>query len=194
MRLNSHRRQGCPRNKSVVGVSIREKMYPNLLTDSTTRDLEAGVDLAELIWLYNGGWYRDDGGDAVVDEAARQVGDASGVPAPTAEAAPVVAPAPTLAPVPAAVPAAPRPPAPRPRAPRETQQSSRPPRQTVETERRDSRQRGLRLPRPPNNVSEPDSGQRKKGLPGRDGRLPKAQRVEFVDGAGGSSPTAATPE
>jgi hypothetical protein len=74
IRLNSHRRQGCPKNKSAAGVPIREKMYPNLLTDSTARDLEVGADPAILIRLYNGGWYRDDGGDAVVDEAARQEG------------------------------------------------------------------------------------------------------------------------
>jgi hypothetical protein len=54
MRLNSHRRQGCPRNKNTAGVPIREKMYPNLLTDSTARDLEARADPAELIRLYNG--------------------------------------------------------------------------------------------------------------------------------------------
>jgi hypothetical protein len=141
IRLNSHRRQGCPWNKNAAGVPIREKMYPNLLTASTARDLEGGADPAELIWLYNAGWYRHVGGDAMVDEAARQVGDASGAPEPV------------LAPAPAAMPAAPRP-----RAPRETQQSSQPPRQTVETERKDSRQRGLQLPQPPNDVSEPDIG------------------------------------
>jgi hypothetical protein len=151
-------------------------MYPNLLTDSTARDLEAGTDPVELIRLYNAGWYRDDGGDAVVEEAARQAGDVSGAPAPAA--------APASAAVPAAL---------RPCAPRKTQQSSRPPWQTVETERRDSCQRDLRLLRPPNNVSAPDNGQHKRGSPGQDGRLPKEWRVEFVDGAGGSSPTAATP-
>jgi hypothetical protein len=188
MRLHSHRCQGCPRNKSAAGVPIREKMYPNLLTDNTARDLEAGVDLVELIRLNNDGRYRDDGGDAVVEEAARQARDASGAPAPAVEAAPPATPAPTPTTAPVAVPATPRP-----RAPHKMQQSSRPPRQTVETERSDSRHRGLRLLRPPNDVSAPDSGQRKRGSPGRDGRLPKAQRVEFVNGAGGSSPAAATP-
>jgi hypothetical protein len=80
----------------------------------------------------------------------------------------------------------------RPRAPRETQQSSRAPRQTVETERRDSCRRGLRLLRPPTNVSVLDGGQRRRGSPGRDGRLAKAWRVEFEDGASGSSPAVAT--
>jgi hypothetical protein len=140
-------------------------MYPNLLTDNTARDLEAGTDLVELIQLYNVGWYRDDGGDAMADDGARQHGDASTAPAP--------APA-------------------RPRAPREMQQSSRPLRQTVETERKESCQRGLRLPRSPNDVLAPDGGQHKRGSPSRDGRLAKVQRVEFVEGAGGSSPAAAT--
>jgi hypothetical protein len=49
MRLNSHRRQGCSRNKNAAGVPIPEKMYLNLLTDNTTRDLEAGADPVELI-------------------------------------------------------------------------------------------------------------------------------------------------
>jgi hypothetical protein len=55
MRLNSHRRQGCSRNKNAASVPIPEKMYPNLLTNSTARDLEAGADLVELIRLYNAG-------------------------------------------------------------------------------------------------------------------------------------------
>jgi hypothetical protein len=49
MHLNSHRRQGCPRNKNDINVPIPEKMYPNLFTDSTTRDLKAGADLVEFI-------------------------------------------------------------------------------------------------------------------------------------------------
>jgi hypothetical protein len=53
MRLNSLRRQGCLRNKNAFGVSIPEKMYPNLLMDSTVRDLEARADLVEFIRLYN---------------------------------------------------------------------------------------------------------------------------------------------
>jgi hypothetical protein len=50
---------------------IPEKMYPNLLTDITTKDLESKVDLVELIWLYNAGWYRYDGGEAMLDECVR---------------------------------------------------------------------------------------------------------------------------
>jgi hypothetical protein len=169
MRLNSHHCQGCPRNKNATGVSILEQMYPNLLTDNTTRDLEAGADPMELIRLYNASWYRDEGGDAMVDEGARQRGDAFGVPAPTRALAPAPALAPTPVPAPARAPTpapAAAPAAARPRAPRETQQPSWPPQQTVETERRDNRQRGLRLLRPPNDVSEPDGGQRKRGSPG----------------------------
>jgi hypothetical protein len=130
MRLNSHRRQGCPRNKNAIGVPILEKMYPNLLTNSTTRDLEAGVDLVELIRLYNASWYRDQGGDAMVEEGARQHGDVTAVPVPALATA--------LAPTPTATPAVARP-----RALHETQQSSRLPRQTVETKRKDSHQRSL---------------------------------------------------
>jgi hypothetical protein len=55
IRLNSHCCQGCPRNKNAAGVPIPDKIYPNLLTDSTARDLEAGADLVELIRLYNAG-------------------------------------------------------------------------------------------------------------------------------------------
>jgi hypothetical protein len=71
MRLNSHRHQVCPRNKNAVAMSLSEKMYPNLLTDNTTRNLEAGADPVELIRLHNAGWYLDDGGDAMVDKGAR---------------------------------------------------------------------------------------------------------------------------
>jgi hypothetical protein len=176
MHLNSHRCQGCQRNKNAAGVPIPKKIYPNLLTDSIARDLEAGANPVELIQLYNAGWYRDEGGDAVVDEGARQHGDASAAPAPAPLPALTTAPAP-----------------PRPRAPCEMQQSSRLLRQTVETELRDSRHRSLRLPQPHNDISAPNSGLRKRGLPGQDERLTKARRVEFVEGAGGSSATAATP-
>lgn len=49
MCLNSHRCQGCLRNKNAIGVPILEKMCSNLLTDSTTRDLKARADLVEVI-------------------------------------------------------------------------------------------------------------------------------------------------
>jgi hypothetical protein len=49
MRLSSHCRQGCPRNKNAASVPIPEKMYPNLLTDNIARDLEVGADPVELI-------------------------------------------------------------------------------------------------------------------------------------------------
>jgi hypothetical protein len=52
MRLNSHRRQDCPANKNAVGVPIREKMYPNLLTDNTVKDLLEGANLVRLINEY----------------------------------------------------------------------------------------------------------------------------------------------
>jgi hypothetical protein len=57
MSLNSHRRQSCSRNKNATSVSIPEKIYLNLLTHSTTRDLGARADPVELIWLYKAGWY-----------------------------------------------------------------------------------------------------------------------------------------
>jgi hypothetical protein len=44
MHLNSHRRQGCPANRNAAGVPIREKMYPNLLTDNTVKDLLEGTN------------------------------------------------------------------------------------------------------------------------------------------------------
>ena len=53
MHLNSHRHQGCPRNKNAARIPIPEKMYPNLLTDNRARDMEAGIDPMELIRLYN---------------------------------------------------------------------------------------------------------------------------------------------
>lgn len=71
MQLNSHPRQGCPRNKNAIVVSLLEKMYPSLLTDSTVKDLEAGTDPVELIQLHNASWYHDNGGNAMVDKGAR---------------------------------------------------------------------------------------------------------------------------
>ena len=83
MRLNSHRCQGYPRNKNAAGVPILEKMYSNLLMDNTTRDLEARADPMEFIRFYNAGWYYNDYGDKVVNEGARQRGNAFAAPTPT---------------------------------------------------------------------------------------------------------------
>jgi hypothetical protein len=140
MHLISHGRQGCLRNKNAASVSIPEKIYPNLLTDSTARDLEVGADLVEFMRLYNASWYRDEGGDAMVDEGTRQRGDASAAPALAPTPTPALARALVQAPV--SIPIA-APTAVRPCTPSETQESTRLPRQTIEMECKDSRQRGL---------------------------------------------------
>lgn len=71
MHLNSHSRQGCPRNKNAANVSISEKIYPNLLTDSIVGDLEVGANPVEFIWLYYTSWYRNEGGNIMVNKGVR---------------------------------------------------------------------------------------------------------------------------
>ena len=82
------------RKKNASGVPISERMYPNLLIDKTTRDLEVGPYLLELIHVYNAGFHQIEGGHAMDDEVARQHKDGAIAPAPATQPTLAVAPAP----------------------------------------------------------------------------------------------------
>jgi hypothetical protein len=158
-------------------------MYPNLLIDSTVKDLLTGADLMWLINEYNDSWITvsDDkrlGNDAVTkggNEAPALAAIAPRAPAPAFALIPALVHAPAAAPVPSPVRAA----QPVPHPARETQPPLQTGMQTISTK---SRGRPLRLPRPPTGVSAGDEGLCKRATVGRDWRMPKARRVEFAEG------------
>jgi hypothetical protein len=151
MRLNSHRRQGFRANRNAAGVHIRGKMYPNLLTDSMVKDLQAGANPVQLINEYNDAWIVVSDEERLGNNTAIEGGDEAPTPAPTGALAavaprapapapvPVPAPAPAPAPIPTPAPTTPRVPPPA----RVTQPPARTGTQAVSTRLRG---RALRLP------------------------------------------------
>jgi hypothetical protein len=122
----------------------------------------------------------------VGNNATKEGGDEAPAPAAVAPRPPALAaalvPAPTLVLVPAPTPVV----QPAPRSARETQPPAWIGMQSVNTE---SCGKALRLPRPPTGVSADDGGLRKRATVEQDRRIPKARRVESVEGVGSSSPT-----
>jgi hypothetical protein len=142
-------------------------MYPNLLTDTTMRDLEVGPDPLEFIRVYNAGFHQVEGGHTIDDVVTRQCEDGAIAPALVVEPTPATTLVSTAVLVFVAVLVLAAPPAlvapPTPHAPAETKQFPRPERQSVWMECRETLQRLLHLLRPPTDVSAPDGGQRKRG-------------------------------
>jgi hypothetical protein len=135
IRLNFYRRQGCQANRNAAGVPIREKMYPNLLTDSIVKDLLAGVDPVRFINEYNDGWIAVSDDERLGNDVVTEVRDEAPAPTPggTPAAAAPHAPAPTSAPVLAPTPAPAATPIPMPTpavqpVPRSTRETQPPPR------------------------------------------------------------------
>jgi hypothetical protein len=50
---------------------IQEKMYPNLVIDSTARNLEARAHPLKFIHMYNTGWLLEEVGNRMADDALR---------------------------------------------------------------------------------------------------------------------------
>jgi hypothetical protein len=88
-------------NRNADGVPIWEKMYPNLLTDSTVKDLLVGADLVQLINEYNNYWIVVSDDERLGNDAVIEGGDEAPAPIPGGALAAVVAriPTPTVAPV-----------------------------------------------------------------------------------------------
>jgi hypothetical protein len=58
--------------KDSTGLPFQEKIYPNLLTNSIAKDLEAGKDPLELILVHNSGWLLEECSERMPDDASRQ--------------------------------------------------------------------------------------------------------------------------
>ena len=149
-------------------------MYPNLLTNSMARNLEAKAD---HVWLIN--TYNDLNNYFKWPTPKRRRGEIGwgwGCPAYTCcTVYTSILGAPTLV-VPSVPPI-----------PHETQLSPRLDWHILSTKYRESRQRSLQLLQAPTSVLAHDGGYYKRGTIGQDGRMRKAQRINFVDKAAGSS-------